>query len=79
MPLSSASRPMTHSPRGGTANRTSDIYVLGTVLLATIILLASLGPRLRGRNTRRSMVLLSGVALLFAIGWLAARPVAWVG
>lgn len=64
---------------GGRANRTSDIYVLGTVLLATIILLASLGPRLRRRNPRRVMLLMGGVALLFAIGWLATRPVAWVG
>jgi hypothetical protein len=64
---------------GGRANRTSDIYVLGTVLLATIILLASLGARLRGRNARRWMFVLSGLALLVAIAWLAARPVAWVG
>jgi hypothetical protein len=64
---------------GGAANRISDTYVLGTVVLATIILLSSLGVRLRRRRPRRVMLVLSVVALLGAVGWLAVRPVAWVG
>ena len=65
--------------QGRAANRTSDTYVLYTVVLATIILLASLGVRMRQRNTRRVMLVLSAVALLAVLAWLATRPVAGPG
>jgi hypothetical protein len=65
--------------RAGTANRISDTFVLGTVVFATIVLLASLAPRLHRRRPRRAMLVLSGVALSIALAWLLSRPVAWVG
>jgi hypothetical protein len=61
------------------ANTRSDTYVLGTVVFATIILLASLGPRLHHRSTQRAMIVVSTVALLVAIAWLATMPIAWIG
>lgn len=64
---------------GSAANRTSDTYVLDTVVFATIILLASLGVRLRRRAPRHVMLVVSGAALLVALAWLAAGPIAWVG
>lgn len=64
---------------GRAANLVADTYVLYTVILATIILLASLGARLRRRSTRRVMLVLSAVALLATLAWLATRPVAGPG
>ncbi len=64
---------------GRIANKRSDTYVLGTVLFATIILLASLGARLRRRHARRAMLVIGCVALLGALGWLATQPLAWIG
>jgi hypothetical protein len=64
---------------GHHANVESDTYVLGTVVFATIILLASLGARLRRPHARRVMLVVSLLALLLATGWLAFRPVAWIG
>lgn len=64
---------------GRIANKRSDTYVLGTVLFATIILLASLGARLRRRHARRAMLVFGCVALLGALAWLATQPLAWIG
>jgi hypothetical protein len=61
------------------ANVTSDTYVLGTVILALVILLSSLGLRLRRRPPRRVMLVLSAAALIVMIAWLAMRPMGWVG
>jgi len=62
-----------------TANLHSDTYVLGTVVFATIILLASLGPRLRRPRSQRLMLVVSGMVLLLAIAWLSELPIAWLG
>ena len=64
---------------GAQANRTSDSYVLATVAFATIISLASLGTRVRRRSPRRAMLVVSAVALVGALAWLASRPIAWLG
>lgn len=64
---------------GRRANIESDTYVLGTVVFATVILLASLGPRLHRRNARRAMLIVSTAILVAALAWLAVRPIAWVG
>lgn len=61
------------------ANARSDTYVLGTVVFATIILLGSLGARLRVRRPRRAMLIASVVALLVSIAWVVTMPIAWVG
>jgi hypothetical protein len=61
------------------ANVRSDTYVLGTVVFATTILLASLGPRLHHLRAQRAMVTVSGIILLVAIAWLLRLPVAWLG
>jgi hypothetical protein len=64
---------------GHDANFTADTYVLATVFLAMIILLASLSMRLRSRAPRRVMLAMSGFGLLAAMAWLAMRPIAWPG
>jgi hypothetical protein len=61
------------------ANRNADLYVLHTVLFSTIILLASLAPRLRRRRPRRALLVLSAVGLLFALASIALQPFAWLG
>lgn len=61
------------------ANVRSDTYVLGTVVFATIILLASLGPRLRRARSQRIMLVISAMVLLLAIAWLSELPIAWLG
>ena len=68
-----------HMSAAATANRTSDIYVLGAVLFSTIILVASVGSRLRAATPRHAMLIASGAALLAVLAWMASRPVAWAG
>lgn len=65
--------------QGHEANRTSDTYVLGTVIFATIILFGSLVMRLHRNRTRRAMLLVTAVVLFTSIIWLVLRPIAWVG
>jgi hypothetical protein len=65
--------------KGQLANVRSDTYVLGTVVFATIILLASLALRLKKRGPRRLMLMVAVVALLVSLGWVATEKVAWIG
>jgi hypothetical protein len=67
------------SDHAARANHAADLYVLATVLLATIITMSSLGSRLSTRSARRASLVFCGVVLLVVIVWLALRPVAWVG
>lgn len=67
------------SEQAGHANHVADLYVLATVLLATIITVSSLGSRLSTRGARRASLVFCGVVLLVVIAWLALRPIAWVG
>jgi hypothetical protein len=60
-------------------NAISDTYVLFTVVLAMLILLASLGPRLHTRRPRRAMIVLSCLGLLITLVWLVLRPIGWIG
>lgn len=64
---------------GQLANVRSDTYVLGTVVFASIILLASLALRLKKRGPRRAMLLFATIALLVSLGWVATQKVAWIG
>ena len=65
--------------RSQVAHHISDVYVLGTVVFATNVLLASLGLRLHGRKPRRVMLVFSLATLVVALGWLATRPIGWTG
>jgi hypothetical protein len=65
--------------RSEVAHRVSDVYVLGTVVFAMIVLLAGLGLRLGGRKPRRVMLVFSLATLVVALGWLATRPIVWTG
>jgi hypothetical protein len=65
--------------RSEVAHHVSDVYVLGTVVFAANVLLASLGLRLHGRKPRRVMIVFSLATLVFALGWLATRPIMWTG
>ncbi len=67
------------SDQAAHANHIGDLYVLATVLLATIITVSSLGSRLSTRGARRASLAFCGVVLLVVIVWLALRPIAWVG
>ena len=64
---------------GANDNRISDRYTLWTVLLATTILLASLGAHARSTRKRRAMLWMSGALLCFVLTWLVAGPVSWLG
>jgi hypothetical protein len=63
--------------RSQVAHHIADVYVLGTVVFATNVLLASLGLRLVGRKPRRVMIVFSLATLVVALGWLATRPIGW--
>ena len=65
--------------RSQVAHHVSDVYVLGTVVFATNVLLASLGLRLVGRKPRRVMIVFSLATLGVALAWLATRPIVWTG
>jgi hypothetical protein len=67
------------SQKAHVANRISDTYVLGSVVLATVILMASIGPRLGHLPARRLMLSVSIVGLLLALAWVATLPVARIG
>ena len=64
--------------RAAVANHNGDLYVLTTVLLATV----HHGPQRRiatdQQRSRRLTLALCGALLLVVIVWLAFRPVAWV-
>ncbi len=60
------------------ANHKADLYVLTTVVLATVITVSSLGSRLTRRSGRRASLILCGMVLVAVVVWLALRPVAWV-
>jgi hypothetical protein len=64
--------------RATAANHNGDLYVLATVLLATVITVSSIASRLTERRGRRTTLVLCGALLLVLIVWLAWRPVAWV-
>ena len=64
--------------RAAVAHHNSDLYVLATVLLATVITVSALGSRLVTSRARRAALVLCGVVLLTVIVWLILRPVAWV-
>jgi hypothetical protein len=64
--------------RAALANHNSDLYVLATVLLATVITVSSLGARLATPRARRTSLVLCGAVLLAVVVWMALRPVAWV-
>ena len=64
--------------QAATANHNGDLYVLATVLLATVITVSALGSKLATRRGRRMALVLCGVVLLALIVWLGIRPVAWV-
>jgi hypothetical protein len=64
---------------GQRANVRSDTYVLGTVVFASIILLASLGLRFKKRKPRRAMLIFATIALLVSLAWVATQKVAWIG
>jgi hypothetical protein len=65
--------------RSQVAHHVADVYVLGTVVFATNVLLASLGLRLHGRKPRRVMLVFSLATLVVALVWLATRPIVWTG
>ena len=64
---------------GLNANRNADFYVLGAMLLSTTIVMTGLGAGLKSRGAQRLVLVLSGLALLATLAWLATRPVAWPG
>jgi hypothetical protein len=64
--------------RAESANRTSDTYVLHTVLFAMVMMLTSMGVRLHHRKPRQSMLYAGCVVLVVSLASLALHPIAWL-
>jgi hypothetical protein len=65
--------------RAMTFNRTSDTYVLMTVLFSTVTVLAGLAEKLRHPRARRWLFLFTVAMLAAAVVAVATLPVTWVG
>ncbi len=59
---------------GTVARATADIYVRGTVLLATVLFLISLAQRFKRRNVRVSLVVVAASLLIYALAGVVTSP-----
>ena len=60
--------------RAAEANRTADKFVLITVVMASVMFFAGIGAKLRGRNTRISMLVIAGILCMGAIAAVLSLP-----
>ena len=56
------------------ANRTSDSFVLITVVMASVMFFAGIGAKLRGRTTRINMLVIAGLLCIGAIAAILSLP-----
>jgi len=60
--------------RAAEANRTSDSFVLITVVMASVMFFAGIGAKLRGRTIRITMLVIAGVLCAGAIAAILSLP-----
>ena len=60
--------------RASEANQLSDNFVLGAVVMASVLFFAGVGSKFRGRRLRVVMVLLAAVVLLIGFIFMASMP-----
>jgi hypothetical protein len=58
-----------------TSNDVSDAYMLATVVLACVLLLAGMAPRLGSRKLQRAVFSASGLLLVVCAAWIGTRPI----
>ena len=63
---------------GQTANDVSDAYMLATVVLACVLLLAGMASRLGSRTLQRAVLSASGLLLIVCAAWVGSRPIVFI-